>query len=121
MPMFGSGNCDRVHIFLFENPTKVCLARRSLAHLLLRAVGEFLENIAVHVADMRDAGGTPIRLERREMSISAAIKANNAKVEAVIRTEDLAITLRRTSHSQSRRSYGKCIEKLASCNHLFSS
>jgi hypothetical protein len=46
---------------------------------------------------MRNAGSVPIRLESREMRVAAAIKTNNGKVEAVIRTKDLAITLRRTS------------------------
>ena len=120
MPMFGSSNRDRVNVFLFENPAKVFLRHRSLAHLLLCALGELLENNAIHIADMRDAGAAPVRLERREMSIGAAVKANNGKVEAVIRTKYLAIALRRTSHSQPRRPYGKYIEKLASRNHRFS-
>src|ERR1700733_3423668 len=96
MPMFGSGNCDRVHICLFENPAKVFVSCGSLAHLLLRAVGELLENSTVDIADMRDAGGVPIRLERREMCVGAAIETDNGKVEAVIRAKYLAITLCRT-------------------------
>ena len=95
--MFGSGNRDRVHISPFENAAKVFVGCGRLAHLLLRTVSELLENIALHIADMRNAGSVPIRLESREMRVAAAIKTNNGKVEAVIRTKDLAITLRRTS------------------------
>src|ERR1700733_4691066 len=94
--MFGSGNRDRVHISLFENPAEVFVSCGSLAHLLPRMVGELLENSAVHIADMRNTGGVPIRLEGREMGVGAAIKTDNGKVEPVIRTKDLAITLRRT-------------------------
>src|ERR1700691_3759549 len=118
--MFGSRNRDRVHVSLFENPAKVYVSRGSLAHLLLRTAGELLENIAVHTADMRDTGGVPIRLERREMGVGAAIKTDNGKVEAVIRTKDLAITICSTCNGYARRAGGKCIEKLTSCNHHFS-
>ena len=111
---------DRVHILLLENLAKVFLRRRSFAHLLLRTVGELLENIAVHIADVRDAGGAPVRLERGEMSVGAAIQPNHGKVEAIIGTENLAIALCRGSHGQPRRAHRKCIEKLTSCSHHFS-
>src|ERR1700758_5270855 len=54
------------------------------------------------------------------MSVSAAIQTNHSKIEAVVRTENLAIALRRSSHGKPRRTHGKCIEKLTSCNHHLS-
>jgi hypothetical protein len=69
---------------------------------------------------MRDAGSAPVRFERREMSVGAAIEPNHGKIETVIRTDDLAIALCRVPHSQPRRAYRKRIEKFTSCNHRFS-
>src|SRR5208282_6862232 len=86
-------------------------------HFLLGTVGKLLEDIGVHVTDMRDAGSAAVRLERRKVSVGAAIQTNHGQVEPVIRTENLTIALRRRSHCQPRRSYGQRIEKLASRNH----
>src|SRR5258708_24476115 len=121
MPMLGSGNRDCIHVFLFEYRAKVFLRHRGLAHFLLRAVGELFENIAVYIADMRDAGGAPVRLERREMSVGATIQANHGKVEAVIRSKDLTVALCRRSYCNGGRSHCEGIKKLTSCNHRFSS
>src|SRR5260370_41078870 len=119
MPMVGSGNRDGVHILVFKNPAKVFLRRRGLARLALHTVSELSENIAVHIADMRDAGSASVRLEPREMSIAAPIQSDHGKVEPIIGTEDLAIALCRSSRRQPCRAHCKCIEKLTSCNHLF--
>src|ERR1035441_6718300 len=100
-----------------ENPAKVFVHQRGLAHLLPHTVSELFENIAVHIADVRDAGSASVRLERREMSIGAPIKTDNSKVEAIIGAEDLAITLCRSFHGQPRRAHCQCIEKLTSRNH----
>jgi hypothetical protein len=54
------------------------------------------------------------------MSVGAAIQANHGKVEAVIRTKDLAIALCRSPYSKPGRSNCEGIKKLASCNHRFS-
>src|ERR1700752_1506656 len=89
MPMVGRGNSDGVNVFLFECPAKVFLCYRSLAKLLLSAVGELAENIDVHIADMRDARKPPVRLERREMSVGPAIKTDHGKVESLIRPKNL--------------------------------
>ena len=118
MPVVGSGNRDGVHILLLENRAKVFFRRRRLAHLLLHAVGELLEYVAVHIADMRDAGSAPVRLERREMSVGAPVQADHGKVQAIVGTEDLAIAFCRRSHRQTSRPNRKCIEKLTSSNHL---
>ena len=118
VPMVGSGDGDGVYILLLENSAEILFRHRRLAHLLLHAVGELLEYVAVHIADMRDAGGAPVRLERREMSVGAPVQADDGKVQAIVGTEDLAIALGRRSHGQARRPNRKRIEKLTSSNHI---
>src|ERR1035437_9762733 len=68
---------------------------------------------------MRDSRGTLVCLERREVSVGAAVKTDDGKVESIILSKNLAIALCRGPHGQSRRAHGKCIEKLASRNHHF--
>src|SRR6202167_6570085 len=101
--MVGGCNRDRVHTFIFENVSKVFLSRRSLAPLLPRAVGKLFQNIVVHIAHMRDARRTLVRLQRREMSVPTPVKPDHGKVEPVIRTEYLAITPGRSFHGKPRR------------------
>ena len=103
MPVVGSGDGDGVHILLLENRAEVLVRHRRLAHLLLHAVSELLEYVAVHIADMRDAGGAPVRLERRQMSVGAPVKTDHSKVQAIVGAENLAIALCRAPHSQARR------------------
>src|SRR6202162_2698034 len=117
--MVWSCNCDGVYIFLLENPAKVFVRGGGFTHLLLHPVGEFSKNLAVHIADMRDAGSAPVHLKRREMSVGAPVKADNGKIETIIGTDDSAIALCRSSHGQRRRAHRKCIQKLASCGHNF--
>jgi hypothetical protein len=54
------------------------------------------------------------------MRVGAAIQTNHGKIEAVVRTENLAIALRRSSHGKPGGAHGKCIEKLTSCKHHLS-
>src|SRR5437660_10143090 len=93
MPMLGCGNRDCIHVFLFEYLAKVFLRHRGLAPFLLRAVGELFENITVYFADIRAAGGAPVRLERREISVRATIPADRRNREAVIRSKDPTVRL----------------------------
>src|ERR1700727_3455196 len=118
--MVRSSDRNRVHVFHLENLAKVFFSGRRLAHLPLRSVGELSENVAVHIADMRNAGGAPVRLQRGQMRIAAPVQTNHRKVEAFIRTQDLGIASCRSSHGQSSRAPRKCIEKFASCSHDFS-
>jgi len=67
---------------------------------------------------MRNAGGAAVRLERREMSVGAPVKADHGKVQAIVGTEYLAIAFSRASHRQTRRSNRKGIEKLTSSYHI---
>ena len=41
------------------------------------------------------------------MSVGAAIQTNHGKIEAIVRAENLAIALRRSSHGKPRRAHGK--------------
>jgi hypothetical protein len=68
---------------------------------------------------MRDSRGAFVCLERREVSVGAAVQTDDGKVESIIRSKNLAIALCRSSHGQSRRAHSKGIEKLASRNHHF--
>src|SRR4029077_5434376 len=97
MPMVGRGNRDGVYVLQFKNLPKVFVRRGSLARLALHAVSELSENIAVHIADMRDAGSASVRLERREMSIAAPIQSDHRKVEPIVGTGDPAIAPCRSS------------------------
>ena len=118
MPVVGSGDGDGIYILLLENFAEIFFRRRRLAHLLLHAVCELLEDIAVHIADMRDAGGAPVGLERREMSVGTPVQADHGKVQAIVGAQNLAIALGRASHGQARRSNRKRIEKLTSSYHI---
>ena len=118
MPVIGSGDRDGVHILLLENPAKVFLSRRGIAHFLLHTLGELLENIAVNVADVRDAGSSLVRLECRKMRIGAPIETDDSKVEAIVRAKDLSIAPCGGSRRHRCRSHRKRIEKLASSSHL---
>ena len=63
VPMVRGSNCDGVHILLLQNPAKVFVRRSGFLHLLLHCVGELSKDIAVHIADMRNAGSAPVCLE----------------------------------------------------------
>ena len=104
--MVGGGNCDGVDVFLFENRAEVLVRRGGFACLALHSVRKFLEDIAVHVADVRDAGGASIGLECREMSVASAVQADDRKAQAIIGTEDPTITLCCRSHGQPGSAYG---------------
>src|SRR5258707_15439483 len=100
MPMIRSCNRDGVYVFLLENPAKIFLRNRCLAHLALGSVGEFREYAAVHVADMRDAGPAAVRLQRGEMSVPPAIQTDHSEGEAAVGTDDLAMGFFRRRHAQ---------------------
>jgi len=115
----GSCDGDRVHILLFQNFAEVLLRHRRFAHFLRRTVREFLKNIAVHVAHIRDARRAFVGLQRRKMRVTAPIQADHRKVQPIVGPEDLRITLGRGSHRQAGRANNERIEKSASCNHHF--
>src|SRR6202021_3149391 len=100
MPVIWSGNGDGVHILLLENRAKIFLRLSSVTHLLLHAVSKLLENVAVHVAHMRNSRSTLVGLEGRQMSVGAAIQTNNGKVQPVIGAKNLGIALGRCPHGQ---------------------
>src|SRR5271170_140589 len=54
------------------------------------------------------------------MRVSPPIQADDCKIETIISAKNLPIALRRRSDRQTCRSHCKRVEKLASCNHLFS-
>ena len=113
MVMASTSFCSRILRKSFSvagaSPISCCARSANFLRILLSTS---------QTCEMRAA--LPVRLERREMSVGAAIQTDHGKVEAVIRAKDLAIALCRSSHGQSRRAHGKCIEKLTSCNHHFS-
>ena len=118
MPVVGSGDGDGVHILQLENSHGSLFRRPAPRPSPAARVGELLEYVAVHIADMRDAGGAPVGLERREMSVGAAVQTDDSKVQAIVGTEYLAIAFSRASDRQTRRSNRKGIEKLTSSYHI---
>src|ERR1039458_9746163 len=69
---------------------------------------------------MRDPGGILICLERRKMSIGAAIEADNCKVEAIIGAENLAIAFGGRCNRQSSSAGRKGVNKFTSSYHFVS-
>src|ERR1700676_1856822 len=116
--MVWSGYGDGVHFLQLENFAKVFVACRSFAHFLLSSVREFPKNVAVHIADMGDAGGALVGFERGEVSVATAIETDDGKVETTIGNDDLGITFCGATHGQPCSAYCKCIEKFTSCNHF---
>jgi hypothetical protein len=109
MPVIRTGNRDGVHIFLLENPAEVLFRCRRLAHPALHSVGELLENVAVDIAHMRDAGRTLVRFQRREMRISASVQPDHREVEPIVGADDPFITPGSGSNSQPCRSHRHCL------------
>ena len=64
MPMIGRRNRDRVHVLQLQDAAKVLLRRRSIAHFGLYRAGKLAQDVAVHIANMRDACLILVRLER---------------------------------------------------------
>ena len=120
MPVVRRGDGDGVHILLLKDATKVLVHGRSIAQLALHAIGKFLQNHAVHIANMRDAGGILVRLERGKVGIGAAIQANHRKVKAVVGAKNPSIALRGTSNRQASRSHCKRIHKFTPGYHFVS-
>jgi len=117
--MVWSGNGDRVHILQLENRAKVFLRGRSLAHLTLRGIGEFFQDIAVHIADMRNARGALFAFSDDRCAYPRPFSPITAKLKPVVGAHDSRITLRRISDRQPRRAHCQCIQKLTPSNHLF--
>src|SRR5271163_2087093 len=118
MPVIGCGDSDRIYLFERQDLPEVLFSGGRFAHLLLRGVGELLENIAVYVADIRDPRRGLVRLKRRKMRIGPAIQADDRKVEAVVGSHDLGIALGGRADGQTRRSHRQCVEKLPPSNHI---
>ena len=117
MPVVRTGDADGVHILLLQNLAKILFRRGSRPHRLLGCGSKFLEDIAVYIADVRDAGALFVRLERREVRIAAAVESDHGKVQAPVRAENLAIASGVGADCQPRCSYRKCIDKLTTIDH----
>ena len=119
MPMVGRGNRDGVDLFGLEDFAEVFLCRRYLSCFLLYCVGELVQDVAVHVAHMRDACGRPVRFQGREVCVAAPVQPNDGKIQAFVGTQDPGIASCGPGN-KSRRPYGKRIQEFASRHHCFS-
>jgi hypothetical protein len=118
MPVIGSGDGDDVHILPLKHLAEVAIHGWPVSEFLLGAVGVLLEDVGVHIDHMRDARRLSVGAQRREMRIGAAIETDDGKVETIVGAENLPITFRAGGNRQSSRSEGKCVKKIASCNHF---
>jgi hypothetical protein len=107
--MVRSGDRDRVHILQCEDFAKVLLLRRCLAHLALHSTCKLFQNVAIHIADMRDVSRASVRFERGEMSICTSIQPDHRKVKPIVGADDSFITPGSGSNSQPSRSYRHCL------------
>src|ERR1700728_5414419 len=112
VPMSGCSDGDSVHIFELENLAKVLVGRGRIAERLLRVLSKPGEDVAIHIANVGDAGGFLVGLERGEMGIGTLVQANDCKVEAIVGPENLAVALSAGADRQARCSDCNCIEKL---------
>src|SRR6516162_7860631 len=121
MPVVRGGYGDSIDLLLVENPAEVLLGDRGLAHLLPGAVGKLAQDVAVDIADIRNAGRIFVRFQRRQVGVAAAIQAYDRKVDALVGADNLGITLRCSLYRQSRCANCQRIEELPSRNHRHSS
>src|SRR5277367_4169445 len=77
VPVVGSGDGDGVHVLRLQDVSEVLFCRGSVAQRGLGLVGELLQDGAVYIADMRDAGGSLVGLERVEVSVGAGVEADD--------------------------------------------
>jgi hypothetical protein len=114
VPVIGRGDGDGVDIFLFKNFAEVFFGCGRLAHFLLHAVGEFVEDVAIDVAHVRDAGGAFVGFERGEVGVGAAVETDYGKVEAIVRADDTAVAFRGGTYGVSCGGGCKSVEKFTS-------
>ena len=115
--MIGSGDCDRVDLFLLENVAKILIDARRIAQLALCVVRELLHDRGVNIAHICNASSVFVCLQRGKVSVGTAVEADDRKVKAIIGTHDLAVALCSRTYCQSCRSYSKGVKKFASSNH----
>ena len=67
-----------------------------------RGGGELLQDVAVYVADVRDARGGFIGLQRGEMRVGAAVEADHCEVEAIVCAQDAGVAFCCAAYGQAR-------------------
>src|ERR1035437_4135963 len=87
---------------------------------MLRTIDKPFQDVAVHVANMRDAGGVLICLESGKMSVASPMEADNCKIDAIIGAENLAITFGGRSNRQTCSTYRERVKEFTSSHHLVS-
>ena len=93
VPVVGSGDGDGVHFLQLKDVPEVLVGRRSVSQFALGIVGEFLQSLAVDIADVGDARGAFVGFQRGEVRIGTAVKANDSKVETIVGPHNLSIAL----------------------------
>jgi hypothetical protein len=89
--VIGCGDGDGVDFFEGEDIAEVFVSGGRVAHLLRGLVDELSEDVAVHIADVGDAGLGSVRFERGEVSVGPAVQAYDREVEAVVCAHNLCV------------------------------
>src|SRR6202043_4103828 len=110
---------DGVNLLELKDGAKVFVGGRRFAHFALGFRGELLEDVRIHVANMGDAGGALVGLERRKMRIGTPVQPDDGEVEAIVGAENLTIALGGGADGQTCRACCESVEEVTSCNHFF--
>jgi len=78
-------NGDCVNILRSEHLAEIPVTCRRVPKNLLDAARKLLKEVAVHVADVSDFRILFVRLQRGEVGVRAAMKADHSEVQALIR------------------------------------
>ncbi len=118
VPVVGRGDGDGVDFFRFEGVAEIAFGLGRVAEHLLRLGGEFGEDAGIDVADIGDAGGLAVGVQRGEMRVAAAVEAVDGKVQPVVGAENLRIAFCRGCKRRACDTGGQAIHKCAPGNHL---
>ena len=120
VPVVGGGDGDGVNFLQLKNCSKVLARGRRFAHLTFCFPGELLEDIRVHIANMRNARGALVGLQRGKMRICAAVKTDDCEIQPVVGTENPTIALGRGCKGQTCCACCESVKEFTPCNQCFS-
>jgi len=118
VPVIRGSDRDRIDVSEGKDFAVIFFCCDRFACFLLRRFREFGEDVAVNVANMRKSSAVLVRLDRRKMSVTAAIEADHGEVEPVIRSEDPSVAPRCHCGSHSGRGESQRVQELTSCRHF---
>ncbi len=83
--MIGRCNGDCVNILRSEQLAEIPVARRRVPKSLLDRARKLLKDVTLHVTDVSDSRIPFVRLQRGEVGVRAAMKADDGEIQALIR------------------------------------